>query len=243
MTGETGASDTGHQPDLLGQTVVVISGSSGIGLETAHLARVNGAEVILAARSPARLKLAADEVDTSRTEAFDVTDRTRFEQFFGDLPGPVDHVMVTGGGPYYSALADMDFDEVRRDITHRVLVTLAVARYGTARMRQRGTLLFMGGTGGGYAGLGLSLLSAMTAALPALIANLALELAPIRANLIAAGFVDTRLWPERLRQPARRHDRPGARCAVPSGAPRAGRRGAIPYRHGNGRDPACALPL
>jgi NAD(P)-dependent dehydrogenase (short-subunit alcohol dehydrogenase family) len=66
MTGVTGASDTGHQPDLLGQTVVVISGSSNIGLETARLARVNGAEVILAARSPARLKLAVDEGDTSR---------------------------------------------------------------------------------------------------------------------------------------------------------------------------------
>jgi NAD(P)-dependent dehydrogenase (short-subunit alcohol dehydrogenase family) len=66
MTGVTGASDTGHQPDLLGQTVVVISGSSNIGLETARLARVNGAEVILAASSPARLKLAVDEVDTSR---------------------------------------------------------------------------------------------------------------------------------------------------------------------------------
>jgi NAD(P)-dependent dehydrogenase (short-subunit alcohol dehydrogenase family) len=73
------------------------------------------------------------------------------------------------------------------------VVTLAVARYGAARMRPPGTLLFMGGTGGRRAGVGLTLISAMTAALPALIANLAVELAPIRANLIAAGFVDTPL--------------------------------------------------
>ena len=57
MTGVTVASDPGHHWDLLGQTVVVIGGSSGIGLETARLARVNGAEVILAARNPGRLEL------------------------------------------------------------------------------------------------------------------------------------------------------------------------------------------
>ncbi len=65
MTG-VAASDPGHHRDLVGQTAVVIGGSSGIGLETARVARVNGAEVILAARNPARLKLAADDVDASR---------------------------------------------------------------------------------------------------------------------------------------------------------------------------------
>ena len=90
--------------------------------------------------------------------------------------------MVTGGGPYYSPLADMDFDEARRDIDDRILVTLAVARYGAARMRPPGTLLFIGGTGGRQAGIGFTLISAMTAALPPLVANLALELAPIRVE-------------------------------------------------------------
>ena len=101
--------------------------------------------------------------------------------------------MVTGGGPYYSSLADMDFEAARRDIANRILVTLAVAKYGSARMRPPGTLLFIGGTGGRHTDIGYTLISAMTAALPPLIANLALELAPIRVNLIAAGFVDTPL--------------------------------------------------
>ena len=193
MTGATFASETGHQQDLLGQTVVVIGGSSGIGLETARLARARGADVVLTARDPDRLRDAADQVDARSTAAFDVTDLARLEQFFGDLDGPVDHIMVTGGGPYYSSLADMDFAVARRDIDHRILVTLAVARYGAARMRPPGTLLFIGGTGGRHAGVGLTLISAMTAALPALIASLAVELAPIRANVIAAGFVDTPL--------------------------------------------------
>ena len=68
---------------------------------------------------------------------------------------------------------------------------LAVARYGAPRMRPPGTLLFIGGTGGRQAAVGFTLISALTAALPALIASLAVELAPIRANVIAAGFVDT----------------------------------------------------
>jgi len=193
MTQANLASNTGHPQDLLGQTVVVIGGSSGMGLETARLARARGAEVVLTARDPDRLRNAARQVDARSTTAFDATDLARLERFFEDLPGPVDHVMVTGRGPYYSPLKDMDFAEAKRDIDHRLLVTLAVARFGAARMRPPGTLLFIGGTGGRRAGLGLTLISALSAALPALVANLALELAPIRANLIAAGFVDTPL--------------------------------------------------
>jgi len=193
MTQANLTSDTGHPQDLLGQTVVVIGGSSGMGFETARLARARGAEVVLTARDPDRLRKAARQVDARSTTAFDATDLARLERFFEDLPGPVDHVMVTGRGPYYSPLKDMDFAEAKRDIDHRLLVTLAVARFGAARMRPPGTLLFIGGTGGRRAGVGLTLISALSAALPALVANLALELAPIRANLIAAGFVDTPL--------------------------------------------------
>jgi NAD(P)-dependent dehydrogenase (short-subunit alcohol dehydrogenase family) len=179
--------------DLIGQTVVVLGGSAGIGLETARLARAHGAEVVLIARDPDRLRDAAHAIDASRFEAFDLTDLARLERFFGDLPGPIDHIMVTGPGPHYSSLADMDFEATRREIGDRLVLPLAVARYGAARMRPPGTLLFMGGTGGRHTEIGYTLISALTAALPPLVANLALELAPIRVNLIAAGFVDTPL--------------------------------------------------
>jgi len=193
MTGATVACDTGQQQDLLGQTVVVIGGSAGIGLETARLARAHGADVVLTARDPDRLRDAAEQVDARSTAAFDVNDLARLGQFFEDLPGSIDHVLVTGPGPYYSSLADMDLAEARRDVGERIVTTLAVARYGAARMRPPGTLAFIGGTGGRQAGVGFTLISALTAALPALIASLAVELAPIRVNLIAPGFVDTPL--------------------------------------------------
>jgi len=178
---------------LAGQTVVVIGGSAGIGLETARLARAEGADVILTARDAERLERAGRELGAISVAAFDATDYDRLREFFDGLPGPVDHVLVTGPGPYYAPLAELDLERVRRDVEAHLLLHLEIARNAPGRVRPGGTLLFMGGTGGRRTAPGLSLISALTAAGPAMTRNLALELAPIRVNLIAAGFVDTPL--------------------------------------------------
>jgi NAD(P)-dependent dehydrogenase (short-subunit alcohol dehydrogenase family) len=96
-------------------------------------------------------------------------------------------------GPYYAPLAERDRDQAHRDFDDHIWLAVAVAQHTVGRVRPGGTLLFMGGTGGRSRGPGLSLIAAGTAALPALIANLTVEVAPIRVNLIAAGFVDTPL--------------------------------------------------
>jgi NAD(P)-dependent dehydrogenase (short-subunit alcohol dehydrogenase family) len=178
--------------ELQGQTVVVIGGSLGIGLETARRAYAEGAEVILTARDPDRLHRVGSELGAS-IAAFDATDFERLGRFFDDLPRPIDHVLVTGPGPYYAPLAEFDVDKARRDVDAHLLLPLQVAREAVTKVRPGGTLLFMGGTGGRRTAVGLTFISALTAALPALTKNLALELAPIRVNLIAAGFVDTPL--------------------------------------------------
>ena len=178
---------------LLGQTVVVIGGSAGIGLETARLARVEGAHVVLAGRNSERLQQAALELDALSASAFDATDPGRLEQFFDELPAPIDHVMVTAGGSYYARLIDLDFERARRDVDEHLWLTLAVARNAADKIRPGGTLLFMSGTGARRPGIGLAIASTLTAALPALVRILALELAPVRVNLIAPGFVDTAL--------------------------------------------------
>src|SRR5690242_16536140 len=95
-----------REPELLGQTVVVIGGSAGIGFETARRARLEGARVILTGRNPERLRQAASELGAASSVAFDATDSARLEGFFGELPSPTDHVMVTAGAPYYGRLAD-----------------------------------------------------------------------------------------------------------------------------------------
>ncbi|GAA4303579.1 SDR family oxidoreductase [Actinomadura luteofluorescens] len=185
-------------PELTGQTVVVIGGSGGIGLETARRARAEGAAVIMTGRDPDRLERAAADVGALDSAAFDATDPDALARFFGTLPETIDHVMVTAGGPYYAPLADLDRERAHRDFDGHVWLAVAVAQHAVGRVRPGGTLLFMGGTGGRSRGPGLSLIAAGTAALPALIANLAVEVAPIRVNLIAAGFVDTPLSAELL---------------------------------------------
>jgi NAD(P)-dependent dehydrogenase (short-subunit alcohol dehydrogenase family) len=184
---------TERKSELLGQTVLVIGGSAGIGLETARLARAEGADVILVARDADRLHRVGLELGASKTEAFDATDFERLGRFFDELPKPIDHVLVTGPGPYYAPLAEFDFDRARRDLEAHILLPLQVARNAASKVRPGGTLLFMGGTGGRHAAPGFALISALTAAGPAMTKNLALELAPVRVNLIAAGFVDTPL--------------------------------------------------
>jgi NAD(P)-dependent dehydrogenase (short-subunit alcohol dehydrogenase family) len=192
MSNPTATFPVQHEPELLGQTVVVIGGSAGIGLETARRARAEGADVILTARDPDRLQRVGLELGASTT-AFDATDFEQLGKFFNELPKPIDHVLVTGPGPYYAPLAQFDFEAARRDLEAHILLPLHVARNAASKVRPGGTLLFMGGTGGRSTAPGLALISALTAALPAMTKNLALEIAPVRVNLIAAGFVDTPL--------------------------------------------------
>jgi NAD(P)-dependent dehydrogenase (short-subunit alcohol dehydrogenase family) len=164
---------------LLGQTVVLIGGSAGIGLETARRARAEGADVVLTGRNPERLAAAAEEVGARSTAAFDATDPTALKRFFEDLPDPIDHVMVTGPGPSYVPLLEMDAEQVRGALGDHVVLGLEVARNAARKMRPGGTLIFMGGTGGRKISRELGLVSSATATLPPFTAALALELAPV----------------------------------------------------------------
>ncbi|MFE4609421.1 SDR family oxidoreductase [Streptomyces niveus] len=188
----TGGKPDPHQ-DLADQTVVVIGASSGIGLETARQVRAAGGQVVMVGRDPQRLERAAAEIQPLSTASLDATDTDRLQQFFADLPAPVDHVISTAGGPSYAPLADMDLAQTSRHFGDRLAMTLGTAKYSRGKVRDAGTLLFIGGTGARRPSKGGTVASALTAALPALTASLALELAPVRVNLIAAGFVDTPL--------------------------------------------------
>ena len=176
---------------LAGQSVVVLGGSAGIGLETARLAQAEGARVIVNGRDPERLERAARELGAAGSAAFDATDPERLAEFLSGLPEPVDHLLASGSGPYYAPLAEMDFAEVQKDLDQHLLLPLHLGRLAAGRVR--GSLTFIGGTGGRRRGVGLTLIGAMTAAMPAIVENLALEIAPVRVNLVAPGFVDTAL--------------------------------------------------
>jgi len=180
---------TGEQ-QLGGQTVVVLGGSSGIGLETARRARAEGADVILTARDPDRLHRIGLELGAS-IAAFDLSDADRLARFFANLPGLVDHVLVSGSGPDYVSFAELGIDDIRHGVD-RIVLSVQIARLAKDALQPTGSLLLIGGTGGRRPSAG-PLISAVTAAMPALARSLALELAPIRVNVIAPGFVDTPL--------------------------------------------------
>jgi NAD(P)-dependent dehydrogenase (short-subunit alcohol dehydrogenase family) len=193
MSATITASHIARELELEGQTVVVIGGSAGIGLETARKANAAGAKVILTGRSPEPLQRAASEVRALSTATFDATDSALLEQFFRGLPTPIDHIMVTAGRPVYGRLIDLDLARARQILQEHFSLLIEVARNAVRKVKPGGALIFMGGTGSRRPTNGLGILSVLTAALPALTANLAVELAPVRVNLIAAGFVDTKL--------------------------------------------------
>src|ERR1700736_6047614 len=173
MTNAPTVVSTHREPELLGQTVVVIGGSAGIGLETARRARAEGASVILTGRNPERLKQAALELDAQRTAAFDANDPASLQSFFQGLPTPINHVMVTAGAPHYGPPLEMPPEAARRGLTEHLLLALGVARGAADKVRP---LVFMGCTGARRPRAGLAIASTATVAFPPLIANLALEL-------------------------------------------------------------------
>jgi NAD(P)-dependent dehydrogenase (short-subunit alcohol dehydrogenase family) len=193
MTTQTTVAVTPREPALLGQTVVVIGGSAGIGLATARAATAEGASVVLTGRDHRRLEEAAKEVGAAGHAAFDATDSDRLREFFRTLAEPVDHVLVSAGGPFYAPLADMDTAAAARHVAEKVQLSLEVAKLASTTVRPGGTVLFIGGTGGRRPAVGISVVALLSVGMQALTKDLALELAPVRVNLIAPGFVDTPL--------------------------------------------------
>ena len=122
--------------------------------------------MILTGRNPERLKQAALDVEARSTAAFDATDPAALHRFFAGLPDPIDHVLVTAGGPHYGPLLEMDSAQVRQALGDHVALGLDVARNAAGKMRAGGALLLMGGTGGRRIGHGLGIASAATSTGP-----------------------------------------------------------------------------
>lgn len=205
-----------REPRLLDQTVVVVGGSSGIGLATARAARAEGADVVLTARNPERLESAAAEVSARSSAAFDADDAGAVERFFDELPAPIDHVLVAAyTSRRYLAMLETSSAEVGETVGRRIAQVLEIARHAAPKMRPGGTLLLTGGTERKVS-REAGITAAAFSALPPFTAALALELAPVRVNLIQAGFVDTDLaasyFPDEAAVEARRVE---LRAALP----------------------------
>ena len=129
------------------------------------------------------MKEAAHELGAVSSAAFDASDPDSLARFFDSLSGPIDHVMFGGAGPRYGRPLEMGPEESRRAFSERAVLALEVAQNAVGKVRPGGSLVFIGGTGGRKISPGYEIVSVVTAAMPALTASLALDLAPMRVKL------------------------------------------------------------
>ncbi|HEY7230999.1 MAG TPA: SDR family oxidoreductase [Pseudolabrys sp.] len=172
---------------LAGKKVVVVGGSSGIGLATAELARREGADVIIASRNAQRLKAAAGKIGATDIAA-DVTSDDSVADLFRKS-GPVDHVVVTAAQLRTGPFKTVAMDDVRATMESKFWGAWRVAR--AAEIRAGGSLTLVTGYLSTRPRPGAAIVGAVNGALESLTKGLALELAPIRVNAVSPGTIDT----------------------------------------------------
>ena len=178
---------------LKDQTVVVIGGSSGIGLATAKAAAGEGARVVITGRSQERLNSAAAKIGAAATAvALDASDETGTRAMFGRL-ARVDHVFVVAGGLVGDMKLTAETSEIRPAMDIRFWGLVYAAKYARPKMADSGSITVMSGTAALRPIAGAAVASASCAAVEGLARSLALDLAPVRVNAIRPGLIDTPL--------------------------------------------------
>ena len=178
---------------LANATIVILGGSSGIGLATAKAARAEGAQVIITGRSAQRLQSARAELgNAARTVVLDVADEMGTRAFFQELDH-LDHVFITAGTLIKDSRLAPESATLQPAMDTRFWGALYAAKYGAPKMNGSGSITFMSGTAARRPLAGISVASASCGAVEAFARALAIDLAPIRVNTIQPGFVDTPL--------------------------------------------------
>ena len=177
------------------QTVAVLGGSSGVGLEVVRRAAADGARVIAVGRDGKRLGVALEGMaGLVSGVALDATDRPALDAFFAEV-GKVDHLVLTlSGGEGAGPFDKLDLAALRRGFEAKFWPQLQAAQAGLAALRSGGSITFVTAVSARIARPGTSGLGAINGALEAMIGTLARELAPTRVNAVSPGVIDTAWW-------------------------------------------------
>jgi len=185
---------------LKGKKVIVVGGSSGIGLGVAAAALEHGADVLLVGRSIAKLQTAERILGASgrvRSLAVDMTKEAEVAQMF-DEAGAFDHLVSTAGVPPPSdPIEHTDIDAVRRFVDNKLIGAVILAKHAVRNLRTGGSMTFTSGINKDRPPVpGGSVVSAIAGSFGYFARALALELAPTRVNIVSPGWVDTPMWDE-----------------------------------------------
>src|ERR1700733_1958446 len=206
-------------------TVVIIGGSSGMGLAVARRCLAEGATVVIAGRSRERLEAARGELacpDRLQAVTADIGNRAQIAALF-EHAGTVRHLVVTAADVPYGPVTALTEDSLMRAVRSKLLGPFFAAQEAAPRMTAGTSMTFTSGIAASRPAPGGSLAAIVNGALESMVRALALELAPIRVNAVSPGWVDTPLWDQlatpdakqaRLSQMAARL--PGNRLAGPA---------------------------
>ena len=186
---------------LVGKKVVIVGGSSGIGLGVAVSALQRGAEVVIVGRSPHKLQAAertlATANDRVRGCAADITQETEIARLFDDV-GAFDHLVSTAGGPPPGDPIQLSDREIlRRFIDDKLIGALMLAKHAVRVLKTGGSMSFTSGINKDRPPVpGGAVVSAIAGSFSYMARALSLELAPTRVNVVSPGWVDTPLFTE-----------------------------------------------
>jgi NAD(P)-dependent dehydrogenase (short-subunit alcohol dehydrogenase family) len=173
----------------------VVGGSSGMGFAVAEALLAAGARVTIAGRSAERLEAAAARLDGVRSFAADVTREADVERLFAET-GELDHLVVTAAdiAGAYRLISELDVAAARGLVDSKLIAALLLAKHGAPLLAEGGSITFTSGIAAYRPAPKGVMAAAVNAALAGLARALAVELAPLRVNVVSPGWVDTPIW-------------------------------------------------
>jgi NAD(P)-dependent dehydrogenase (short-subunit alcohol dehydrogenase family) len=185
---------TNQKLSLQGQRVIVMGGSSGIGLATAIAAAAEGASVTIVSGNQKRIDNALASLPGQQGHAVDLGHEVNIKNFFAKV-GSFDHLVYTAGENLsLSELADTDLATAKQFWNLRYWGAFAAVKYGAAHINAGGSIVLTGGIAASRPGKGWSVATSICAAMEGFTRAMAVELAPIRVNIVVPGVVRTNLW-------------------------------------------------
>ena len=175
--------------------VVILGGTSGIGLAVARAAAAEGARLVVASSNPARVAQALATLPPgAEGRPLDLLDGAAAKRFFGEI-GPFDHLVYTAGETLTLArLDEIDVASARRFLELRYWGAFTAAKCGHRNIRAGGSIVFTSGVAGARPRPGRSVVASVCSAMEGLTRSLAVELAPVRVNIVSPGVARTPLW-------------------------------------------------